>query len=162
MAHSIKGCAMTSHFTFQLLNATRRFIGDTRGNILVVTTVATFAIVGASSYVIDQSRKGEAHDQLQKIADLEAQAAANPAELPSDQKEAESRRREIAENYVLNSTTDVTEALITGSPIISMSANSIEVTLHAHFESFWAGVFDLGDGKKVNGTNMQVSSAAQW
>jgi Flp pilus assembly protein TadG len=154
---------MPNRFAFRrLLNAARRFTGDSRGNMLVVTTVTTFAIVGASSLVIDHGRKAEAREQLQKIADLAAQAAASPSSLPADPGEARLRRREIAENYVMNSTADVTEALIAGSPVISLSSNSIEVTLHAHFESFWAGVFNLGNGDRRNGTNMQVSSAANW
>lgn len=154
---------MPNPFAFHsLMSSTRRFLRDARGNMMVVTTVATFAIVGASSLVIDNSRKGEAREQLQKIADLAAQAAAAPSRLPADPGEAEARRREIAENYVRNSTADVTEALIAGSPLIEMKPNSIEVTLFAHFESFWASVFDLGDGEKNNGTNMQVSSVAQW
>ena len=145
-----------------LLNRSRRFLTDTRGNMLVVTTVTTFAIVGASSFVIDHGRKGEAREQLQKIADLAAQAAASPSTLPANPAEAEMRRREIAENYVRNSKAEVTGAIMAGSPVITMSSNAIEVTLHAHFENFWAGVFNLGNGERVNGTNMQVSAAANW
>ena len=108
---------MPNPFAFHsLMSSMRRFLRDARGNMMVVTTVATFAIVGASSLVLDHGRKSEARDQLQKIADLAAQAAASPSALPGDPQEAKARRREIAENYVRNSTADVTEALSADRP----------------------------------------------
>ncbi|MGQ0484419.1 MAG: TadE/TadG family type IV pilus assembly protein [Hyphomicrobiales bacterium] len=131
-----------------------RFAKDCAGNVTIITGLAAIPVIAAAGIAIDYSRGTRVESELQQIADAAALAAAAGQNISGTIAQKQSQRTAIAQSYLNAHLASLGDAIIVGSPAITIGPNTVDVAINANVDGSLVNVLNAPDAA---GKTMTVS-----
>jgi Flp pilus assembly protein TadG len=138
-----------------------RFAKDCAGNATVITGLAAIPIVAAAGLAIDYSRGTRVESELQQIADAAALAAAAGQNISGTIAQKQAQRTAIAQNYLDAQLAGLGDAMISGTPTITVGPSTVDVTINATVDGSLVNVLNA-DGEDGKTMTVTVNSKAAF
>ena len=155
----------------------RRYLANTRGNITMLTGLASIPVIAAAGMAIDYARISRVHDQIQMVADGATLASASARYINGNTTQKSAARIQIATNFLKKGLADVTDTEFVGNPQVTLNGASVSVKVTARVKGSLINVLDVGKQSALLGMGgggdqeghysgrsytMVVKSKARW
>lgn len=138
-----------------------RFAKDCAGNATIITGLAAIPIFASAGLAIDYSRGTRVESKLQQIADAAALAAAAGQNISGTTAQKAATRTAIARSYLDAQLASLGDAMIAGTPTITVGPNTVDVAIDATVDGSLVNVLNA-QGEAGKTMTVSVNSKAAF